>query len=148
MTCDTAMALMLEADVAELVGQTDTELGRHLTGCRRCRAAAERIVEAERRLRRLVLDAVPRTATDAAARAAVSDARRRFQRRRWLGRLAPLAAAAALATLLIGRHSSPPAPSIATGQPGPAGLEVAAPPGRSVAVFHTDDPDIVVIWFF
>ena len=62
-------------------------------------------------------------------------------------RAAPLAAAAGLAVVLVARRervqqSLPPASPIRSG------LAVEGPPGRSVAVFQTDNPDIVVIWFF
>jgi len=86
------------------------------------------------------------------AEEAVGTVRRRAQRRRWVWRVAPLAAAAVLAVVLIARReqvpqSLPPAsaPSIRSGR---SGLAVEGPPGRSVAVFQTDNPDIVVIWFF
>jgi len=75
--------------------------------------------------------------------------RRRAWRRRWAWRVAPLAAAAVLAVALIARREQvQQTPPPASAPPIRSGLAVEGPPGRSVAVFQTDNPDIVVIWFF
>jgi len=80
---------------------------------------------------------------------AVGLVRRRAQRRRWAWRVAPLAAAAVLAVALIARREQvQQTPPPASAPPIRSGLAVEGPPGRSVAVFQTDNPDIVVIWFF
>jgi len=145
MTCAEARDQMLEADRPDLGAATASELSLHLRDCARCRAAAERILDAERELERALAAATPgrtpREATRAAARGA--------SRRRWTSRAASLAAAAILAIVLLGRRADvrrpPPAPTrFASG----SDIAVEAPPGRSVAVFRTDNPDIVVIWFF
>ena len=148
MRCAEAREQMLEADRTDLSGATESELSLHLHRCARCRGAADRILEAERELWRALAAATPRRGADEAVRLA----RRRARRRRWMWRAAPLAAAAVLAVALIARReqvqqSLPPAsaPSIRSGR---SGLAVEGPPGRSVAVFQTDNPDIVVIWFF
>ena len=148
MTCAEARERMLEAERTDLSGATESELSLHLRGCVRCRRAANRIVEAERELWGALAAATPERGADEA----VALVRRRAQRRRWVWRVAPLAAAAVLAVVLIARReqvpqSLPPAsaPSIRSGR---SGLAVEGPPGRSVAVFQTDNPDIVVIWFF
>jgi hypothetical protein len=44
-TCDTALEQMLEAAPAELRGEADTDLARHIAGCRRCAAVAAAMVE-------------------------------------------------------------------------------------------------------
>jgi hypothetical protein len=65
--------------------------------------------------------------------------------------MAPLALAAGLAILLVARPWQPRLPRGGTGSPpAPAapGLDVQGPPGRTVAIFQTDNPDIVVIWSF
>jgi len=136
---------MLEADPTDLSGAADSELSLHLRGCARCRRAANRILEAERELWGALAAATPGRGADEA----VGLVRRRARRRRWMWRAAPLAAAAVLAVALIARRepvqrSLPPA----SAPPIRSGLAVEGPPGRSVAVFQADNPDIVVIWFF
>ncbi len=44
-TCDTALERMLEADPAELRGETDSALARHIDGCPRCAAVAVAFLE-------------------------------------------------------------------------------------------------------
>ena len=148
MTCVEARERMLDAERMDLSGATESELSLHLRGCAQCRRAANRILEAERELWGALTTATPRRGPDEA----VGLVRRRARRRRWMWRAAPLAAAAVLAVALIARReqvqqSLPPAsaPSIRSGR---SGLAVEGPPGRSVAVFQTDNPNIVVIWFF
>ena len=145
MTCVEAQGRMLEADRNDLAGATDSDLSLHLRGCARCRAAADGILEIERELGRALAAAVPRSA----AHDAVLTATRRAVRRRWILRSVPLAAAAVLAVVLIARRGAveqtlPPP----TAPPIRSGLAVEGPPDRSVAVFQTDNPEIVVIWFF
>jgi len=144
MTCAEAQGRMLEAEYNDLARATDSELSRHLRGCAGCRGAAERILEAERELGRTLAAAAPRRATDEA----VLTATRRGLRRRWTWRSAPLAAAALLAAVLLGRHRTMQRswPSTQTSL-APADIAVEAP-GGSVAVFRTDNPDVVIIWFF
>jgi hypothetical protein len=144
-TCAEARERMLEADRTDLSGATDSALSLHLRTCARCRRAADRILEAERELWEALSAAAPGRPVDEA----VGPARRRARRRRWMWRAAPLAAAAVLAVALIARREQghqalPPASAPAIR----SGLAVEGPPGRSVAVFQTDNPDIVVIWFF
>jgi len=144
-TCAEAIERMLEADPTDLSGAADSELSLHLRGCARCRRAANRILEAERELWGALAAATPGRGADEA----VGLVRRRARRRRWMWRAAPLAAAAVLAVALIARRepvqrSLPPA----SAPPIRSGLAVEGPPGRSVAVFQADNPDIVVIWFF
>src|SRR2546427_7474831 len=136
---------MLEADRTDLNGATESELSLHLRTCGRCRRTAHRILEAERELWGALAAATPRRGADEA----VGLVRRRARRRRWMWRAAPLAAAAVLAVALIARREQvqqwlPPT----SARPIRSGLAVEGPPGRSVAVFQTDNPDIVVIWFF
>jgi hypothetical protein len=145
MNCVAAREMMLVADLAELEGTTESDLGRHVRGCADCAAAAQRILAAEQELGRAMRNVAPRRAADEAIRRARDGA----PRTRWVWRAAPLAAAAALAAVLLWHRplvdhvlpsTMPPALD--------ARLAVEAPPGRSVAVFRTDNPDIVVIWFF
>jgi len=145
LTCSTARELMLEADPLDLLGATQTELSLHVDGCTRCRTAAQRMLEVERELRDALGAATPRRSVNDAVRVA----RRRAWRRSWLWRASPLAAAAVLAIVWLGRRAPLQQPASPPIRPaGGSSVAVAAPPGKSVAVFRTDNPDIVVIWFF
>lgn len=149
MKCDEAYPLLLEADPTELRGEADSPLSQHVRTCR-CRAVAERISREEERLR-TALDAVqPRLSAQEASKRAAGEARLRGRREIWLG-LAPVAAAAGLAGILFvstgGPTSGPleePTP-VAQAAPPPV---VKAAPGQQVAVFETDNPNIVVVWSF
>lgn len=149
MTCAGARALLREADLRELRETADTELSRHLRSCARCRAVAERLLTMESELAHALARATPpplAAAIENVGRAAA----RRAARRRWSLRLTPVAAAAALvAGILLGRREPDAAlrspPDVL---PNAGGIAVQAPPGRSVAVFETNNPAIVVIWFF
>jgi hypothetical protein len=145
MNCTAARELLLVADAAELAGRGRAELAVHVRDCQACRAAAAAILEAERQLGQALAAATPRRGVDQA----LELARRRAWRRRWAWRVAPLAAAALLAIVWLGRPArleqqalSPTPPAVGSG------IAVEAPPGRSVAVFRSDNPEIVVIWFF
>jgi hypothetical protein len=145
MNCAAARAMMVEADLAELDGTIESELIEHVRACAQCSAALQRILTAERELRHALKRAAPRLAADPA----IGRAKRRLPlyHRAWPA--VALAAAATLAALLFGRPDPvvprlPPTPPSTVS----SGLAVEAPPGRSVAVFRTDNPDIVVIWFY
>jgi anti-sigma factor RsiW len=143
MNCAAARDLMLEADRAELEGRSQSELAAHLRDCAACRAATARILDAEQALRHALAGATARRSVDEVVRAAGRT------RRRWVWRVAPLAAAAAVVAVLVGRREQfeqvlPPPTRLAAY----TDIAVEAPPGRSVAVFKTENPDIVVIWFF
>jgi predicted anti-sigma-YlaC factor YlaD len=145
MDCRAARELMSTADRAALEAASEAALAAHLAHCASCRASARAILDAERELVRALAAATPRRSLEEVGRTAAS----RPAQRRWLWRAVPVAAAAVVAALLLGR----PAPVRWLPQ-GPtrfahrAGIAVQAPPGRSVAVLRTDNPDIVVIWFF
>ena len=145
MTCVEARGQILEADRNDLAGATDSELSLHLRGCAGCRTAADRILEAERELGRALAGAAPRRAADEA----VLTATRRGVRRRWVWRAAPLAAAALFAAVLLGRRRAMEQAWPSARRPlAPADIAVEAPLGGSVGVFRTDNPDVVIIWFF
>lgn len=145
MTCMEARTALLEADLEELRGSADTPLALHLRDCADCRAAAERIVRVEGALGRRLAALAPRRGI-ARAPAATPPSRRRW---RWA---VPLAAAAGIVALLLVTRAPEPPPTqerptdVAIRQAG--GVSVRAPAGRNVAVFQTDNPDIVVIWFY
>jgi hypothetical protein len=149
-TCATARTLMLTADPAELAGSTGSDLTLHIATCASCRGRAALLLEAQGELAR-VLDAPGAQDSPTAVRSALATARRRrddARRRRWT---LPLAAAAVLAGLMVIRFGSrapvqpsPPAVPPAAGHR----ITVTAPQGRNVAVLQTDNPNVVIIWFF
>jgi hypothetical protein len=143
MTCSEARERMLDIDPIELEGKGNSELAAHVRGCSRCAAAAQVILDAERVLGRALADATPQRAADDAMRTAARPTRRVWQA------ATILAAAALLAALLLRRRDeerhavlSPRWAAVRSD------IDVEAPPGKSVAVFRTGNPDIVVIWFF
>ena len=143
MNCLEARAALLEADLEELRGTADTSLALHLRDCADCRAGAERILRVEDALGRRLAALAPRRSI---ARAPATPRRRRPWR--WA---VPLAAAAGIVALVVTRPPEPRPedhrpPDLATHEVG--GVSVRAPAGRNVAVFQTDNPDIVVIWFY
>ncbi len=154
MNCTEARDRLLEADLAELKAEVDTDLSLHLQGCIRCRAVAERLAAEERTLA-AALDAVrPRTGVEEAlARAEAESASRgrvpTFPLRKAWG-LVPLAAAAAVAGVLItssgGQLPGEPI-DVAAVRHAPAPI-VEESTGQNVAVFETENPDIVVVWIF
>lgn len=153
MTCDFARELMLEADLSDLAGTGQPELAQHLEICVACRARAERILHESRSLADAVSAMRPKRpltrAQEQAERVAqVLAAKQRKWRR--IGVAAPIAIAAGVGGLLLWgngnghQYATPPT----TGVSRIADFDVEAPPGTSVAVFGTDNPKIVVIWYF
>ena len=154
MTCTEARSAMLEADPDELRRAADTPLSSHLRTCNACRTAAERIVQLEGAMGRRIAVLAPRRGIGRAPAAPLP------RRRPWRW-VVPLAAAAGVGTLLL-VVTRPPGPRAVEDRPagvarrgaegvsiaGPGGVSVRAPAGRNVAVFQTDNPDIVVIWFY
>lgn len=154
MNCEMARELMLEADLADLSPAGTSDLARHLRDCAACGARAERIVANTRSL--AVSVRAMRPSVDlgeaqerAAAAAGAIRARQRMWRRARL--VTPLALAAGIGALLLldGRHSGPETPAV---PPAPfaalSAFDVETPAGANVAVFRTDNPQIVVIWYF
>jgi anti-sigma factor RsiW len=147
MNCEAARERLLEAELAELEGRGDGELARHLRSCRSCSTQARAILDQYGALRGALESRPPRLDP------ADPRWRRRVVRspaRRWVAAI-PLALAAGLAILVVARRHQT---AIEPGTPVPLatsaapGLDVQGPPGRSVAVFQTDNPNIVVIWSF
>lgn len=149
MTCGEARERLLEADLSELRGEGDSELSRHVRTCARCRRVAQLILEQERALGRALAGQRPRVAVDDALRAAEGAARRR--RRRVLVGAVPALAAASVVAMLLVRNGGPPLPPQPTRPASEAALlppSVQAPAGQDVAIFQTDNPNIVVVWLF
>ena len=147
MNCASARRLMLEADLAELTPQAESELGAHLVSCAACRGAAEEIRRLEGGLAAWLAAAAP-AADDADAIARAGTTARRRARARRIGAALTLAAAALLAGLLVlpaRRDVTGPLP---TGRPAAArGFSVVAAPGHEVMVMQPADPNIVVVWY-
>lgn len=143
MTCVEARRRMLEADPAELVPGSGTDLGAHLAECASCRAAAAEIVRLERGLAEWLAAQRPRLPDEAALARAAATARRRSRRRRLAG--AGLLAAAAAALLLFRpARRIEPSPSPARSA---SGFSVTAPPGRDLVVLQPADTNIVIVWY-
>lgn len=143
MKCSDARDAMLIADPSELLGETPTALSQHIRDCTACAAAAATIVEHTETLRRALDAGAPSRPP------AVILRRPSGRRRRWLV-AAPALAAAGLAALLFNldttRRNVDLIPAT-RGAPAPRPL-VDQPAGTNVAVFNTDNPNIVVVWFF
>jgi predicted anti-sigma-YlaC factor YlaD len=155
MNCTDARDLLLEADLMELSGEVDTDLSRHIRACAGCRAAAELIAAEQQTLARALSGAAPRTGVEEAVRRAGSEAHTRdrvlpFRPRRWWA-FAPLAAAAALVAILFTQNGGqlPGEPiDLAAGRDAVPVPTVEASSSQNVAVFDTENPDIVVVWIF
>jgi len=141
-TCAAARELLLEADLRAM----DPALQAHLDACLECRTLAEHLRAAERELSRGLAAMTSRTDAGVAVRRAAAEARRRTRRRR-AAAIATLAAAAGLSAVVLATRQ-PTLPGSAPAVLAPAHLSVIAPPGRNVAVLKTDNPDVVVFWFF
>jgi anti-sigma factor RsiW len=146
MNCRTARTLLLTAEVADLEGRGAGDVSHHLRSCARCRDLAAELLQAMGELRR-ALETTERPGVEPVRRA-VLDAQRRRARTRLLARVVPLAAAAGLTGLLLVRRGPQVVPGITPARVAIHDVSVTAPPGRSLAVLHTDNPNIVVIWFF
>lgn len=156
MNCTEARLVLLEADRTTLEGEGEGPLAHHLAGCADCRARAEAILQGETLLAAGLREALPMPDLDRIIDLAreetpeVIPLAARF--RRWATKgpgaaLIPMAAAAALAALFLGRPPSLPGPEFIP-EPEQAGLAVEAPEGQSVAVLETSNPDIKVVWLF
>jgi len=164
-SCDRPVAALLTAELDELAGQADTELGRHVHDCPHCSAAARKILAAN-----VVLNdsLVPERTTDVRdlvlrvrSGKAVSVAVPAWRQLRWPGlqpgwRWAPIAAGigifaiAAILLAVVGIEEPLSGPEWA---PNPITPEYASQPllvdapGYNVAVIPTANPDITIFWF-
>jgi len=108
---------------------------------------AERLLDDQELLGHVLDQLRPRVPVDAALeRAAAESLRRRHRRRRWLGVGPALAAAGLAGILLVGDRAAPPGEPVI---PSPEPVPVVQPPtGTNVALMQTENPDIVVVWFY
>lgn len=178
MRCETALERMLEAEPAELRGEVDTEMARHIAGCARCGAVAAAMLAEANALDAALGEyaaalagttdadrtAAARVAADAAltaigpengeetlpGRGPVSSRSRgrRWTRAAWL----PLAAAAALAgVLVLGRGPGPfptSVPTLPDPRPPAPAVSVRPPADRGTAIMETGNPDITIVWLY
>ena len=152
--CTRSLDYLLEAELDELDGASDTEVGRHIRDCERCRAVAQKVLDSTTRLDAALatvpdgfdLDAVlgragspesgPRAAT-------ISPIRRRWQQ------IASVALAASIVGLLVLGDRDEPLPGASFAPRLSTQLPIVEPStGQNVAVITTDNPDITVLWFF
>jgi len=143
---------MLEAEVTDLEGRGASALSGHVRQCVYCAGVAQRVLDLQRELQRMLGAERPRTGIDAAlSRAGARATAVRRRRRTWQTAI-PLAAAAGLAGILIyggTRSSMPGSVWQAREQSVAVGLDIETPPRQNVAVFEVADrPDIVVVWFY
>ena len=156
MNCDRATALLLEADLAELEGLGQTDLTAHLERCGGCRERARRIVAGERALG-AALEGIglARGARDAGLGESTSDQRTapvpsrrgwRAVRRAWI----PLALAAGIGALILIPGSEPaPVVTRSVALDDDAGrLRVDVPAGRNAVLYETENPNVIVVWFY
>ncbi|MEJ2237033.1 MAG: hypothetical protein P8X82_01940 [Gemmatimonadales bacterium] len=152
MNCSETPELMLEAELAELEGNGDSELARHVRTCPECGAAAGRVLEEQRWLGEYLSEARSNTPVEQALRLAQVKARSRWRRRRIWQAAIPLAAAAGMASVIVthgGRNSALEQVWEGNSPQVERGLDLVTSPGKDVAVFEMEDrPDIVVVWFF
>ena len=150
MNCSEARARILEADLADLRGEIASDLSRHLDSCGRCRLAAQRILQEETNLGDMLAAVRPHISAEVASKRAQGEAHLRRRRRIWYG-LAPALAAAGFAGILLVGNGVPTPGTLAGSvlmaqQELPPIVETAS--GQQVAVFETDNPNIVVVWSF
>jgi len=150
MNCDDAYLMLLEAEPEELRGEADSFLSRHVRSCPRCRTVAEHLSREQERLRAALGAVRSRVSIEEAGKRAAREARLRRRREIWYG-IAPVAAAAGLAGIMLMSTGSPAPgplgePTVTVQQPLPPIVEAA--PGQQIAVFETDNPNIVVVWSF
>lgn len=149
MDCTEARERMLEADLAELQQTGESGLSKHVLLCAGCHRVAERILRDERTLARELGRIRPRGSLEPWL---ASPQRGWHQRPRIWRRLVPALAAAGLAAVLLTQvRISPfdraPAPPGVTEALSPA-PQVDPPSDRNVVVFGTDNPNIIIIWFY
>jgi len=139
--CTEAYDAVLEAELAELRGEGEGDLARHLRECAACRATARRVLEALGALD-LALEG-----EDAAVPTARTGRVRLVQTRR-VAAVGLLAAAAAV-TILVRRPETPERAPFTARPVASVAVEVdVSTSTRQVAVLSTADPNITVVWYF
>ena len=152
--CARSLDYLLEAELGELDAASDTEIGRHIRDCERCRRAAQKMLDGTARLDAALatvpdgfdVDAVLKRARSPESGPRSSTATALHSQ--WK-RFATLALAASIVGLLVLRNWDEALPGPALVPRVTAELPIVEPSsGQSVAVINTDNPDITVLWFF
>lgn len=124
----------------------------HLSTCRECRDAAERILAGEARLRAELTGLLPDGSTSEAARRARVESGRRRARTRvragWALAAAALAGVLGVRAARVAEDSPSSVSTLAYGATAPALPEVETALDESVMVFETADESVVVFWFY
>ena len=163
--CDRPAGPLLTAELDELAGEADTELGRHVRDCPHCSAAARKILAANGTLNASLAEEGVLHAESLITRAR-SKEKTAVSGRAWWQVRAPavpsawrwIPAAAAVGTLavaaillaVVGSEKSLPGPEwhADTTSPGYAAQPLLVDaPGYNVAVIPTANPDITIFWF-
>jgi hypothetical protein len=155
MNCSEARSGLLEADLATLEGRDGSPLGTHIAECSGCRARAQAILEGESLLASKLGQEIELPDLDGIISAAEAEESVESLPSRWRGwasrkrvaALLPMAAAAAMVALFLGRAPTLPGPEYILDPPGD-GMAVEVPLGQSVAVMETNNPEITVLWLF
>lgn len=164
-TCDHPVEALLTAELDELAGEADTELGRLVRDCPHCSAASRRILAANVALNAALDEGRVLHADSLIARARSEEEAAVAGRTWWRARATAvppawrwMPAAAAVGTLsiaaillaVVGSEEPLPGPEW---NPDAAMPEFAAQPllvdapGYNVAVIPTANPDITIFWF-
>ena len=148
-SCETARDLLLEAEPAELRGEGDGALARHVRGCPACRQRATFLL-GETDVLRATMDAFRPSRRKPSPAPSVVRRLRTPATGRGLRILLPLALAAGIAALVLVRRDdvTPPSAPLHVTRATPPVLDVQVPAAQSVAVFQTANPNIVVIWSY
>lgn len=150
--CARPLEALLDAELEELSGVAETDLGVHVRACARCAATARAILEGNDALDGVLGSVPPIDARALLARAQVEVLPRvekrapRFGRRWRQG--AALAAAASIAALFVLSERDRSMPGVELAPRPEVYSLVEAPADLSVAVIQTDNPDITILWFY
>jgi len=156
MKCTEVRMGLLEAELPVLEGLGDDPVAQHIRECSGCAEKARTILRGEASLARALEEAAPFPDLDRILDAAgieppeaipLQPRGRSWSRSRTGLTLLPLAAAAAIAALFLGRDPSLPGPPY-TPPEAQAGLDVEVPEGNSVVVLETNNSEITVLWLF
>lgn len=125
MTCDTARAALLTADLP--VARNDASaLGTHLLSCDACARLAVVLQSDTERLRGAVC--------------------RRSRARLRIGVTVGTVAAAAIIALVLRGRIAKPVSSVARSATAPSGVTVQVAPGKQATVIKTKDPSVTIVW--
>lgn len=162
--CDRPVEPLLTAELDELAGQADTELGRHVRDCPHCSATARKIMAANVALNASLAEARVLHSDSLIARARLRE-KTAVAGRSWWGTRVPPAQpawrwalpAAAVGTLAIAaillwvvgsEEARPGSDEVAsTGFARTVEPVHVDAPGYAIAVIPTANPDLTIIWF-